>query len=213
MPANLPYLASYKNVGVLFDRIASAKAPDAFTTRYLSETIGLKSAGDRQLIGLLKTLGFLDPASSRPTPEYGRLKNRQVAKAAIAEGIRRAYAPLYDSNEDAHKLDLESIKGLVAQVAGSDESMTKRIVGTYNALVKVADFSGVASGDSSPDVPEKVNGGESPAAPFRAEPPMPVTVPKGMRSEFHFNIQVHLPSNGTEETYLNIFNAIRRTFS
>jgi hypothetical protein len=30
------------------------------------------------------------------------------------------------------------------------------------------------------------------------------------RSEFHYNIQVHLPSNGTEETYLNIFNALRK---
>ena len=35
----------------------------------------------------------------------------------------------------------------------------------------------------------------------------------GLRPEFHYNIQIHLPGNGTEETYLNIFNALRRTFS
>jgi hypothetical protein len=35
---------------------------------------------------------------------------------------------------------------------------------------------------------------------------------KGLRPEFHYNIQVHLPSNGTEETYMNIFNAIRKVF-
>ena len=36
--------------------------------------------------------------------------------------------------------------------------------------------------------------------------------PQGLRPEFHYNIHVHLPSNGTEETYLNIFNAIRKSF-
>ena len=35
---------------------------------------------------------------------------------------------------------------------------------------------------------------------------------KGLRTEFHYNIQVHLPANGTEEVYLNIFNALRRVF-
>jgi len=34
-----------------------------------------------------------------------------------------------------------------------------------------------------------------------------------LRPDFHFNIQIHLPANGTEDTYLNIFNALRRTFS
>jgi hypothetical protein len=40
-----------------------------------------------------------------------------------------------------------------------------------------------------------------------------VIPPTGLRTDFHFNIQVHLPANGTEDTYLNIFNALRRTFS
>jgi hypothetical protein len=35
---------------------------------------------------------------------------------------------------------------------------------------------------------------------------------KGLRTEFHYNIQIHLPANGTEEMYLNIFNALRRVF-
>ena len=35
---------------------------------------------------------------------------------------------------------------------------------------------------------------------------------KGLRTEFHYNIQVVLPSNATEDVYLNIFNAIRKTF-
>ena len=34
----------------------------------------------------------------------------------------------------------------------------------------------------------------------------------GLRTEFHYNLQVRLPSNGTEETYLNIFNALSKPF-
>ena len=33
-----------------------------------------------------------------------------------------------------------------------------------------------------------------------------------LRPEFHYNIQIHLPSNATEEVYLSIFNALRKTF-
>jgi hypothetical protein len=33
-----------------------------------------------------------------------------------------------------------------------------------------------------------------------------------LRPEFHYNINVHLPANGTEDVYLNIFNALRKAF-
>jgi hypothetical protein len=62
----LPYLPSNKNVGVLFERIEKAKIPDAFTVKFLTDTIGLKGSGDRKLIALLKKLGFLDSAG-KPT--------------------------------------------------------------------------------------------------------------------------------------------------
>ena len=62
MPQELPYLPSYKNVALLFEKIRSAKVPEAFTQKYLNETLGLKSSGDRALITLLKTLGFIDNA-------------------------------------------------------------------------------------------------------------------------------------------------------
>lgn len=60
MASELPYLPSYKNVGKLFEKIKSAKIPEVFTHKYLYDTIGLRSVGDRSLISLLKQLGFLD---------------------------------------------------------------------------------------------------------------------------------------------------------
>ncbi len=207
MAKDLPYLSSYKNVGVLFDKIERAKVPDAFTVKFLADTIGLKSTTDRQLITLLKKLGFLDNAG-KPTSEYNLLKNKSTAKAAIASGIRSAYGALYEANEQAHNLPNDELKGLIAQVSGAEEGVTKLVTGTFNALVKTADFS--SNGQPSTTGDSSENGKEPPpekVKPQQTEVP-PVTK---FSPDFRFNIEVHLPSNGTEETYLAIFNALRRS--
>jgi Family of unknown function (DUF5343) len=199
---DLFYLASYKNVDKLFEKIEAAKAPEAFTNAYLTDVIGLKSTADRALINMLKKMGFLD-ATGRPTDAYGLLKNKKLAKVAIADGLRKVYAPLFEANEKANELPLEELKGLIAQVTGSEKNIVGNIAYTFNAVAKVADFSQTAA-KPDPKKPDE-NGRVTPSV-----PPVPSS---GVRTDFHFNIQVHLPANGTEETYLNIFNALRRTFS
>jgi len=211
MPKELPYLPSYKNVGLLFEKIRSAKIPEAFTQSYLSDTLGLKSKGDRSLITLLKQLGFLD-STGKPTSEYSALKNEKVAGREIARGVREAFEPLFAANENVHSLEGQELKGTVAQVAGSDANTTTKIVGTFKALVALADFEPSAadvSSDKLGESPEGMNLEQSieDKAAFEAG-----GFPSGMRPEFHYNIQVHLPSNASEETYMNIFNAVRRVF-
>jgi hypothetical protein len=198
------YLASYKNVDKLFEKIEAAKAPEAFTNAYLTDVIGLKSTADRSLINMLKKMGFID-GTGRPTETYGLLKNKSVARAAIADGLRKVYAPLFEANEKANELSPEDLKGLIAQVTGSDKNIVAQIAYTFNAIVKGADFSRTPGPDGKKT---ENNAGEPPPI-----PPVPPIPPTGLRTDFHFNIQVHLPANGTEETYLNIFNALRRTFS
>ena len=213
MAKELPYLPTYKNVGKLFEKIASAKIPEAFITRYLSDTLGLKGSGDRPLIPLLRTMGFID-ATGKPTNEYSKLKNNQLASGAIANGIKVAYSPLFAANENANMLTLPELKGLVAQVSGSDTETTNKIAGTFNALVKVSDFSKLNGGnkdeneqDGNEDDNEKddnTGAGKDNSGKGKGRKPM--------HPEFHYNIQIHLPTNSTEETYLNIFNALRKSF-
>ena len=200
MAKDLFYLASYKNVGKLFDTVLTAKAPEAFTTSFLTDTIGLKSTADRQLITMLKKLSFLD-AGGRPTDTYGLLKNKDVRGAAIADGIRKAYAPLFEANEKANELPMDQLQGLIAQVTGGEKNIVQQIAYTFNAIAKNADFAKKVAPVA-----------EDPGDDNDKRSPLP-QLPPGIRSDFHFNIQVHLPANGTEETYLNIFNALRRTFS
>ena len=202
MAKDLFYLASYKNVGKLFEKIETARAPEAFTTRFLAEVIGLTSPSDRGLITMLKKMDFLD-ASGRPTDKYGLLKNKNVAKTAIADGLRKLYEPLFDTNEKASELSAEDLKGLVAQVTGGEKNIVQQIAYTFNAIAKNADFAQQAKQETGN---ERKEGQEN-------RPIVPPDPPGTLRPDFHFNIQVHLPANGTEQTYLNIFNALRRTFS
>jgi hypothetical protein len=203
MPAQLPYLSSNKNVPVLFNKITSAKIPDKFTHEFLQKTIGLTSTNDRSLIPLLRNLGFLDQ-SSTPTVTYRLLKGEQ-RPGAIAEGIRNAYQPLFDADTEAYELSGDRLKSLIAQVAGTDDDMTARISSTFTTLVKLGDFKAaiVAPEKEKKTKHEPADESDETDHGRRA---------KGSRTEFHYNIQVQLPSNGTEETYLNIFNALRKTF-
>lgn len=209
MAKELPYLSSYKNVGTLFKKIESAKVPEVFNQKYLYDTLGLKSVSDRSLISLLKSMGLVEQ-SGQPTIEYSKLKNNLLAGGVIADGIKRAYAPLFDSDENAHVLTLPELKGLISQVSGSDTDTTSKIAGTLNALIKVANFSMVnkkskipleedVHDDDDDEIIDKNKDGKNQKQ-------------KRLHPEFHYNIQIHLPTNATEETYLNIFNAIRKSF-
>lgn len=199
MASELPYLPSYKNVQTLFQRIAAARQPDAFTHAFLGDALGLKGKNDRPLIPFLRVLGFLD-STNKPTASYPRLKNPMEAGKAIAAAVREAYEPLFSANENAARLSADSLRGLIAQVTGADSNTTAKILGTFNSLLRVADFCETShvSADESKDLEQR--------------PPLPDQTTKALRPEFQYNIQVHLPSNGTEETYLNIFNALRKPF-
>lgn len=210
MPQELLYLPTYKNVGLLFEKIRSAKVPESFTQKYLNETLGLKSSGDRSLITLLKALGFIDN-SGKPTQRYAALKNEKIAGIEIARGVREAYKGLFSANELAHKLEGQDLKGLVAQVAGTDSGTTSKIVGTFKALLAVSDFESDSllkeeGGESAVDKERKIDKEK------QADEESRGMSFQGMRPEFHYNIQIHLPSNGSEETYMNIFNAVRKVF-
>jgi len=207
MPASLPYLASNKNVGELFSKIASAAVPPKFTQEFLQKTIGLKGTNDRNLIPLLRNLGFLDQSNS-PTSAYPLLKAKDKSSVAIASGIKNAYAPMFAADEAANELTGEKLKSLVAQVAGTDDVMTARIANTFSALVKLGDFKSALSLKESDG---KKKDDESGDGESRGEVPKG-SRGKGLLAEFQYVIQVQLPSNGSEETYLNIFNAIRKTF-
>jgi len=215
MASDLPYVTVPGKIDDLFRKISDAKVPDSFSHAYLRDTLGFKSTNDRPLIGLLKALGMLDQSGS-PTPRYRELKNDKSKAFAIGAGIKDAYAPLFEANEKANELAADDLKGLIAQISGTDRDLTSRIYSTLNSLIQGASFDERAEENQEEDESAE-DGGDAEVA-SRAMPKKNKTAERArvslpeINSGFHFNIQVHLPNNGTEETYLNIFNAIREAF-
>lgn len=104
------------------------------------------------------------------------------------------------ANEGVWELQGDALKRVIAQTGGTDDDATGRIASTFAALAKVADFKAQRSTLVDPKV-AKDDGTE--ADEFGSDR-LPKGRVNGLRAEFQYVIQVQLPSNGTEETYLNI---------
>jgi hypothetical protein len=127
----------------------------------------------------------------------------------MADAIRNAYRPLFDANENADRLSQEELRGLVAQVAGTDKDMTTKILGTFNALKRRADFAQAAESRDESTQLTQVTPEPAGSASSTRTGALPTSVDL---AGFHFNIQVHLPANATEEVYVSIFSALRKVF-
>jgi hypothetical protein len=96
------YLTSTKNLGAILAALQQAKAPERFTQRFL-ESLEFKASSDRLIIGVLKSLGFLDD-QGKPTQRYFKFLDQTQSAAVIADGLRDAYSDLFQVNVNAHRL-------------------------------------------------------------------------------------------------------------
>ena len=96
------YLTSTKNLNGILTAIQGAQAPEKFTQGFL-ESLEFKSTTDRLVIGVLKSLGFLDD-TGRPTDRYFRYLDQSQSERVLAEGIRHAYQDLFKVNTKANEL-------------------------------------------------------------------------------------------------------------
>lgn len=102
------YLIASKKAGEILSAIQRGQAPKRFTFGFL-ESLGFKSTNDRLIIPVLKSLGFL-AASGEPTPRYFAYLDQTRAPRVLAEGIREAYADLFQINRKANELSQTEVK-------------------------------------------------------------------------------------------------------
>lgn len=138
MKVTSAYMTSAKNLPKMFEAIQKASVPPRFTHEFL-EGLGFKSTYDRAFISVLRGLGFLD-STSNPTPAYSQYRDKELSKRVLAQQIRKAYAGLYLTDENAHNLASDAVKGKLATITGKDESVAKKMAATFKALTELADF-------------------------------------------------------------------------
>lgn len=108
MSVTSAYLTTAKNLPKILVAIQNAQAPKQFSTRFLA-SLGFPSANDRLIIGVLKALGFLTPEGT-PTKRYFEYLDQSRAKYVLADGIREAYADLFQINTKANELTNVDVK-------------------------------------------------------------------------------------------------------
>lgn len=139
------YLTSTKNLTAILNSIQSAQAPSVFTVRFL-EGLGFKSTSDRFIIGVLKSLGFLD-SNGKPQDRYFQYLDQTQSAKILAEGIREAYADLFLLKRDAYTMSRADVinKAKTLSQGALGEAVLEKFAMTFVALCGAADFSNPAT--------------------------------------------------------------------
>ncbi|MEL7188699.1 MAG: DUF5343 domain-containing protein [Pseudomonadota bacterium] len=199
------YLTTAKNLPGILSAIQQAQAPERFTMSFL-ESLEFKSSSDRLVIGVLKSLGFLDD-NGVPTERYYRFLDQTQGPQVLAEGIREAFDDLFRVNTSAQKLTKSELinKFKTLSQGKLSEAVLDKLAMTFNALVKLADFSkplDVSTSDAEPSEEIEATSSE----------PMPEAPIAGLTASMggiHYNIQLILPASRDPKVFDALFRSLK----
>ena len=105
------------------------------------------------------------------------------------------------NNEKANTLGVEKLKETFASLTGKSDSVATKMAGTFKALCSLADFSkSKIEKKESIDVVEKETSASK----------IDEVKKSGLQSsEFHYNIQIHLPNTRDISVYNAIFKSLK----
>lgn len=190
-----------------FEALLNAQAPDRFSYRFL-EHLGFSNAKDRQLIGVLKELRFLDEEGI-PTKRYYEFLDRSQSKRVIADGVRDAFGDLFAVNTAANQMSAEEVRNKLRTLyAGAKtDQVINRIASMFVALCAEGDF--------------EVPGASSSTTPLHGPPPAVPTTTRDEEKEqatanrrigvasLQYHINIVLPESRDQAVFDAIFKSLR----
>lgn len=202
MPDSYPYTIANKQIEPMLARIRTAAKPDKFN-RELLNTWGFTASNDRAMLTVLKGLGFLAEGGA-PTDAYDRLRDAGDWKYVLAERLRQLYSDLYSIDPNIHTQPDAEIKSTILRLTGKDDETARRYFLTFKTLAALANFAakpGAKKADETPITPTHV--------PSSAVTPATSDERKKRASEYHYNIQIHLPVTADITVYNAIFKSLK----
>jgi hypothetical protein len=200
------YLTSQKNLKSIFEAMQAAQAPKKFTISFL-ESLGFKNTSDRLIIGVLKSLGFLTPAGE-PTTRYYEFLDQTQSNRVLADGVRDAYADLFQVNTRANELSNTEVKNKLKTLTQGQftESVLDKMAATFKSLSVLADFAEahkpqVAAGNPTETQKEPLSA-DSGLAREISHPPVKL-------GGLVYNIQIHLPESRDPAVYDALFRSFK----
>lgn len=209
MPSEFPYMMSVTNVPAILAKIKSAGSPPKFTHEFLKTSLGFSSSNDRNIIKVLRALGFLT-ADGVPTSRYNDFRHEQRSGQILAEGLREGWADLFLASQKANELSTTELTGMFKSLTGKGEAVALKMASTFNAFAKQADWSPGSGERRRDEQPDEGAGDDLPKGEDDAPPPPPPTLSDssgGLR--LHHDIHIHLPPTSDTSVYTAIFRALR----
>ena len=195
------YLTQVKNLGKILETIRGAQAPEKFTTRFL-EQLEFKSTNDRNIIGVLKSLNFLDE-SGAPKQRYFDYLDETQHKAVMGQAIQEAYGDLFKVNNKAYEMSQPDVKAkLKTLTQGSkSEAVLLKMAMTFVALCKEATFTGTPIVKKPMDEQQVEKATEKKDIEYHEDKKRPMTL--------SYVINIELPSTRDQAVYDAIFRSLR----
>jgi len=198
------YLTSFKNLDAILDSVKAAQAPDRFTIKFLSD-LGFTGTADRLVIKMLKVLGLLRE-SGEPTQAYHEFLDPSLSGKIIADGMRNAYADLFQINKNAHTMSAADVKAkfkTISQGQYSDAVLGK-MANTFLAFAKHGDF------DAEPTQPTVVPDGDG-EIPLTPKPDItPQQHTPQTKARLVYEINLHLPATRDPAVYDALFASLAK---
>ncbi|MFA5951450.1 MAG: DUF5343 domain-containing protein [Hyphomicrobium sp.] len=213
MAAKLPYMASPGLVTKILTKIQEARKPDRFTQDFLETKLGFPGGSARPIIPLLKRMNFLN-SDGTPTPLYDRFRNVTTQSPAVAEGVRNAYAELFDRNRYAGDLTKEKLKALIVEVTGAahDDRTVELTLSTILKLKEQADFDATVNASdedraAATNSPVVVNGAGQ--EPIYSRPQALAEQTEEVGLNLSYTINLVLPETTNPEVFNTIFKSLK----
>lgn len=195
---------SFTKIPQYFDTMLTAKAPEKFTAKFMSD-LGFTSSNDRQFVNVLKAIGFLDD-SGAPTDRYFKFLDQSCSKLMVAEGIREAYSDLFALNVNAQKMTKQEVEGKFTTLTnGSKEKPTiGHMASTFINLCSYADWSEskVSKQKKGDSLQNNEQSGKDHEASYNQNKP----AAKGI--DLNYDIHIHLPATRDQAVYDALFASL-----
>lgn len=199
---------SFAKIPNYFDTLLTAKAPEKFTTKFMSD-LGFTSSNDRQFVNVLKAIGFLDEAGT-PTQRYFRFLDQSCSKIVVAEGIKEAYDDLFALNINAQNMSKEEVVGKFKTLTnGSKENVTiGYMASTFINLCAYADWSTTKiQSDIKPDI---ISPSADQTVNSQGIATSEIKHTNNHSVDLNYDIHIHLPATRDQAVYDALFASLAK---
>ena len=198
--------ANFAKIPQYFDTLLTARAPEKFTVKFLSD-LSFTSSNDRQFINVLKSIGFLDDTGT-PTERYYRFLDQSCAKKVVAEGIKDAYVDLFNLNVLANTMTQSEVEGKFKTLTSGSKAATTitQMAKTFIALCSYADWSAT----TPVPTPSETNRDNQESDKNQSNLEQGIELSSKSTFDLNYDIHIHLPATRDQAVYDALFASLAK---